>query len=56
MKESHDKFVIEHLVRHMNQYGSDTWEQHALWAKSNLNVEISPDECASIYMESLFGK
>ena len=41
------------LLAHMEAHLSDSALQYATWAKYALKIEITPSECAEIFMDGL---
>jgi hypothetical protein len=42
------------LVEHMNRNEDDNWAQHAMWATRQFNVAVEPQDCAKLFMSSMF--
>ncbi len=42
------------LVEYMNDHDGLSWDQHSAWASSVFRVEITPEECSKLFMESMF--
>jgi hypothetical protein len=45
----------QRLLEHMNTDDDSSWEDHSEWAKRVLDWEITPEECAELYIDYLFG-
>ena len=39
----------------MKAYEDDTWGQHAAWVWAIYKKTVNPEECASLYMATIFG-
>lgn len=42
------------LIEHMKEQEDATWSEHALWALRVLKIAISPQDCAKLFMQSMF--
>ena len=42
------------LVQHMNRNDGDNWTQHAMWVMQTFRKAVTPQECATLFMASMF--
>ena len=42
------------LVKHMEEFPDDTWDEHAEWATGLFGKTVTTDECCKLYMTFCF--